>query len=67
MLASGDLDGMKSLFEFYGSFLAVSKYRASKWFPELLNDAARLSTERRRDRDEGAAFDSAFQFFRECE
>ena len=34
---------------------------------ELLNDAARLSTERRRDRDEGAAFDSAFQFFRECE
>ena len=34
---------------------------------ELLSDAARLSTERRRDRDEGAAFDSAFQFFRECE
>jgi hypothetical protein len=34
---------------------------------ELLNDAARLSVERRRDRDEGAAFDSAFQFFRECE
>ena len=34
---------------------------------ELLNDAARLSTERRRARDEGAAFDSAFQFFRECE
>lgn len=34
---------------------------------ELLNDAARLSTERRRARDEGAAFDSAFQFFRECD
>jgi alpha-L-fucosidase 2 len=40
MLASGDLDGMKSLFEFYGSFLDVSQYRASRWFPELENDAA---------------------------
>ena len=34
---------------------------------ELLNDAARLSIERRRARDEGAAFDSFFHFFRECE
>jgi hypothetical protein len=40
MLASGDLESMKSLFGFYGSFLDVSQYRAARWFPELLNDAA---------------------------